>query len=232
MSLTESPLMKSTHVSPPELLINGPPLADCTIVLAHGAGAPMDTDFMNAFADALADRSLRVVRFEFPYMAAFRGSGKRRPPDRPPILRETWIQVVRSLDTDKLVIGGKSMGGRIASLIADEAGVSGLVCLGYPFHPPGTPDRLRTEHLQTLQTPTLILQGERDALGNRDEASGYDLSSQIEIRWLPDGDHSFKPRKASGRTAEENWQNGVELVDAFVKSLPHGRTRTARRGHP
>jgi hypothetical protein len=154
-------------------------------------------------------------------MAEFRSSDKRRPPDRAPILHETWIHVVRSLNTGRLVIGGKSMGGRIASLIADDAGVSGLVCLGYPFHPTGKPHRLRTEHLRTLHTPTLIVQGECDALGNKDEVSGYDLSSQIEIRWLPDGDHSFKPRKASGRTAEENWQDGIELVDAFVKSLPN-----------
>ena len=212
----------------PELLVNGPSPADCTIVLAHGAGAPMDTDFMNAFAEALADRGLRVVRFEFPYMAERRNSGKRRPPDRMPILRGTWIQVVDSLHADRLVIGGKSMGGRIASLIADDAGVSGLVCLGYPFHPPGKPDRLRIEHLQTLYTPTLIVQGERDALGNKNEVSGYDLSSEVELRWLPDGDHSFKPRRASGRTAEENWSDGVEAVHAFVTSVrigPIGRRR-------
>ena len=221
--------MKSAHVSPPELLINGPSRADCTIVLAHGAGAPMDTDFMNTFAETLADRGLRVVRFEFPYMAERRRSGKRRPPDRAPILRGTWIQVVDSLDAERLVIGGKSMGDRIASLIADDVGVSGLVCLGYPFHPAGKPDRLRIEGLETIQTPTLIVQGERDTLGNKDEVSGYRLSSKIKIRWLPDGDHSFKPRKVSGRTTEENWQDGIEVVDAFVKSLPIGRRRHRAR---
>ena len=217
--------MKREYVSLPELLVNGPSRADCTIVLAHGAGAPMDTNFMNAFAEALADRGLRVVRFEFPYMAERRSSGKRRPPNRAPILRETWIQVVDSLRAERLVIGGKSMGGRIASLIADDAGVSGLVCLGYPFHPAGKPDRLRIEHLETIHTPTLIVQGERDTLGNKDEVRSYDLSREIEIRWLPDGDHSFKPRKVSGRTAEENWQDGVEAVDAFVKTLPIGKRR-------
>ena len=210
------------NVNLPELLVNGTNRADCTIVLAHGAGAPMDTDFMNAFANALADGGLRVVRFEFPYMAERRRSGKRRAPDRAPVLRDTWLRVVDSLHADKLVIGGKSMGGRIASLIADDAGVSGLVCLGYPFHPAGKPDRLRVEHLETLRTPTLIVQGERDSLGSRGEVSNYDFSSEIEICWLTDGDHSFKPRKASGRTAEENWQQGVEAVGAFVKSLPLG----------
>lgn len=216
--------MKGAAVNLPELLIDGPSRSARTIVLAHGAGAPMDTDFMNAFAQALAGRDLRIVRFEFPYMAARRSSGRRRPPDRAPILREVWTRVVNSLDADSLIIGGKSMGGRVASLIADDAGVSGLVCLGYPFHPPGKPDRLRIEHLQVMRTPTLIVQGDRDALGKKDEVHGYDLSSAIEIRWLPDGDHSFKPRKTSGRTSQENWQEGVEAVDAFVKSLPVGNT--------
>jgi predicted alpha/beta-hydrolase family hydrolase len=210
------------NVALPELLINGTSRAECTIVLAHGAGAPMDTDFMNAFANALAARGLRVVRFEFPYMAERRRSGKRRAPDRAPVLRETWLRVVESLRPARLVIGGKSMGGRIASLVADDAGVSGLVCLGYPFHPAGKPDRLRVEHLETLRTATLIVQGERDSLGSKGEVSRYDLSSAIKICWMTDGDHSFKPRKASGRTAEENWQQGIEAVSAFVTSLTRG----------
>jgi hypothetical protein len=84
---------------------------------------------------------------------------------------------------------------------------------------------LRIERLETIRTPTLIVQGERDTLGNKDEVNSYDLSSEIKIRWLPDGDHSFKSRKVSGRTAEENWQDGVEAVDAFAKSLPIGRRR-------
>ena len=110
------------------------------------------------------------------------------------------------------------MGGRIASLIADEANVAGLVCLGYPFHPSGKPDKLRTEHLNTIKTPTLIIQGERDALGNKDEVAGYELSKKIKIHWLPDGDHSFKPRKASGRTLEENWTDGFPSQPASTRT--------------
>ena len=204
---------------PPELLINGPRQADGTIVLAHGAGAAMDTDFMDAFADGLADRDLRVVRFEFPYMEQSRTTGKRRPPDREPKLRETWLQVIDSIKANRLIIGGKSMGGRIASLIADDAKVAGLVCLGYPFHPSGKPDRLRTEHLKTLQTPTLIIQGERDALGNRDEVGGYELSTKIQVHWLPDGDHSFKPRKASGRSLDDNLADAIAAVADFLDAL-------------
>ena len=119
----------------PELLLNGPKASSTSIALAHGAGAGMATPFMNYFATGLADGGFRVVRFEFPYMASRSKTGKKRPPDREPVLRETWLKVVEMLGHKRLVIGGKSMGGRIASLVADEAQVAGLVCLGYPFHP-------------------------------------------------------------------------------------------------
>jgi uncharacterized protein len=201
-----------------DLLIDGPDRGT-TIILAHGAGAPMDSDFMEALARGLAAHDLRVVRFEFPYMAERRRSGKKRPPDREPVLREKWLEVIAAVDGETVIIGGKSMGGRIASLVADEAGVAGLVCLGYPFHPVGKPDNLRIEHFRSLRTPTLIVQGERDPFGNPAEVSRYDLSATVTIHWLPDGDHSFKPRKASGRTAEENWAEGIEQVHKFVDNV-------------
>ena len=128
----------------PELLIDGSRRAPHSIVLAHGAGAGMDSEFMNAFAKGLAEGGLRVVRFEFPYMRMRRRTGKRRPPDREPVLREAWHAAIESLDTDKVIVGGKSLGGRIASLIADEMRAVGLICLGYPFHPAGKPERLRS----------------------------------------------------------------------------------------
>src|SRR5262249_18414712 len=150
--------------------------AKCTIALAHGAGAGMDSPFMAYFANELGNKGYRVVRFEFPFMASKRRTGKGKPPDREQVLRETWLKVIEKLGSKGLVIGGKSMGGRIASLVADEAGVAGLVCLGYPFHPVGKADRLRVEHLQKLKTPTLIVQGERDSFGGREEVAGYTLS--------------------------------------------------------
>jgi predicted alpha/beta-hydrolase family hydrolase len=207
-----------------DLLVDGPSDAPMTIALAHGAGAAMDTPFMTFFATLLADRGFRVVRFEFPYMDAYRKTGKRKPPDREPVLRETWLRVVEQVGPTNLVIGGKSMGGRIASLIADEAGVAGLVCLGYPFHPVGKPEQLRVKHLQTIKTRTLILQGERDPFGNWEEVAKYKLSRAVTIKWLVDGDHSFKPRKSSGRTEEQNWQEAVEGIADLVEfpRRPHG----------
>ena len=203
----------------PQLLLEGPKKAAWTIALSHGAGAGMDTPFMNAFAAGLVERGCRVARFEFPYMAEYRKTGKRKPPDREPVLRETWLKVVDMLGKDRLVIGGKSMGGRIASLIADEAGVAGLVCLGYPFHPTGKPDRLRIEHLKTIVTKTLICQGTRDAFGDQAEVADYRLSSAVRIHWLEDGDHSFKPRKSSGRTEEQNWREAIGEIAKFLGGL-------------
>ena len=202
-----------------DLLLDGPKNAKWTIALAHGAGAGMETPFMNAFAAGLAERGYRVARFEFLYMAGYRKTGNKKPPDREPVLRETWLKVVDMLGKDHLVIGGKSMGGRIASLITDEAGVAGLVCLGYPFHPTGKPERLRIEHLKTIVTKALICQGTRDPFGSEAEVAGFHLSPAIRIQWLEDGDHSFKPRKSSGRTEEQNWEEAIGAIAAFVAGL-------------
>jgi len=202
-----------------ELLQEGPENAP-RVVLAHGAGAPMDSGWMNAFAGGLAAAGMRVVRFEFPYMRQRRESGVRRGPDRMPVLEQAWRDVVTSLgDPAGLVIGGKSMGGRVASRVADELGVSGLVCLGYPFHPPGSPERLRTAHLADLRTPTLILQGTRDPFGTPPEVESYELSASIRVHWLEDGDHSFKPRVRSGRTERGNLEEAVAEAAAFVRRL-------------
>jgi predicted alpha/beta-hydrolase family hydrolase len=179
----------------------------------------MDSPFMNAVAQGLGEKGIRVARFEFPYMRQKRETGKSKPPDREPALREAWLQVIAELGGgEKLVIGGKSMGGRMASLVADEAGVRGLVCMGYPFHPVGKPDRLRTAHLAALRTPALIVQGTRDTFGTPEEVSGYSLSPAIRTVWLPDGDHSWKPRASSGRTEAQNREDGIAAVAGFVNA--------------
>ncbi|MEQ8246499.1 MAG: dienelactone hydrolase family protein [Alphaproteobacteria bacterium] len=203
-----------------DFLIDGEKDAPRTVVLAHGAGAPMDSPFMAAVAGGLADRGVRVVRFEFPYMAHRRARGGRKGPDRAPVLMETWREVIARLGrAERLVIGGKSMGGRIATMIADEQKVAGLVCFSYPFHPAGRPQSTRTEHLRSLETPTLILQGTRDPLGNREDVDGYELNSTIALHWLEDGDHDLKPRKASGRTHAQNLDAAVEAAARFVLGL-------------
>jgi uncharacterized protein len=204
-------------MSQDELLIDGPSDAAHTLVLAHGAGAPMDSPFLNRVSAGLAARGVRVVRFEFPYMARRRSAGGRGAPDRPAVLMASWKDVVERLGGGpRTFIGGKSMGGRIASMVADEVSARGLVCLGYPFHPPGAPSKLRTAHLETLRTPTLIIQGSRDAFGSREEIATYRLSPAIRIVFLEGGDHSFKPPARSGRTEEKNLAEAIAHVGDFV----------------
>ncbi len=202
------------------MLRDGPRTARVTLMLAHGAGAPMDSPFMNVIARGVARRGIRVLRFEFPYMAARRKGGRGGAPDREPVLIDAWRSAIASVrDAEKLVIGGKSLGGRIASMVADEAGVAGLVCLGYPFHPPGNPARARIAHLEHLRTPALIVQGTRDSFGRPDEISHYPLSRSIRIVWIEDGDHSFRPRASSGRTEAENLNQAVARVSEFIEGL-------------
>lgn len=191
------------------MIFDGPQSAPATILLAHGAGAPMDSASMTAVAQALASEGLRVARFEFGYMAA-RRDGIRKPPPRAETLMPEYFAAIHALRLrGPLVIGGKSMGGRVASMIADEAhaggSIVGLLCLGYPFHPPAKPAQTRTAHLAGLKTPALIFQGTRDEFGTREDVAGYDLSPQIEIVWLEDGDHDLKPRKTvSGFSAADH----------------------------
>ena len=201
-----------------DLLIVGPKQKNApTFVFAHGAGAPMDHAFMNQIAEGLAKRKIRVVRFEFPYMAQRRQTGAKKAPNRAPILEQTWLEVIDNLGTDRLVIGGKSMGGRIASMVAGRAGVAGVVCLGYPFHPPGNADKLRIEHLKDIPVPVLIVQGERDTFGDRSEVTTYPLGRKVKVQWLTDGDHGFKPRKSSGVTLEENIETAIGLTAEFIE---------------
>lgn len=200
-------------------LTNGKPLKG-TIVLAHGAGAGADHPFMETFAKGLANRGFRTVRFNFPYMAKRMEDGKKRPPDRAPKLLDAYEAVLRNLDLEgkPLIIGGKSMGGRIASmLVADkkDLGIDALVCLGYPFHAPGKPDRVRTEHFPDIEVPTLIVQGERDPFGGTSLVAGMTLPPNMTVHWAPDGNHDLSPRKASGHTAESNWAAAIEAIADF-----------------
>lgn len=208
-----------------DFLIDGPANADLTILLAHGAGAPMDSTSMNAATAALVVEGFRVARLEFGYMAARRTSGTRKPPPKAEkLIPEYRAAVARLGATGPLIIGGKSMGGRVASMVADDllsrGAITGLLCLGYPFHPPGKPENLRTQHLTELKTPALICQGTRDEFGTREEVARYALSGNIRILWLDDGDHDLKPRKTlSGFSTADHLKTMAKTVKAWSAEI-------------
>ena len=209
----------------PSFLLTGPQGAPVTLLLAHGSGAPMDSPAMNAAAVALATEGLRIARFEFSYMAARRTTGTRKPPPKAETLNPEFRAAVEALQaTGPLVIGGKSMGGRVASMVADElyaqGKIAGLLCLGYPFHPPEKPAQLRTAHLMELTTPALICQGTRDPFGTHEEVPGYGLPENIRMLWLEDGDHDLKPRKSvSGFSAADHLATMARTVRAWSEAF-------------
>ena len=190
------------------------------LILAHGAGSPMDSDWMNELTLLLDQKGIRVARFEFPYMARRRKEGVRSPPDPLPILLNSWRSVIESLknQSSSIFIGGKSMGGRIATMVANEFDILGLICLGYPLHPPGKViNNKRIQCLQEVSRPTLILQGERDSMGSFDKLSTSHLSPTVQTKCIPSGDHSFKPLKKSGITLKQNLELAAETIVSFIK---------------
>jgi predicted alpha/beta-hydrolase family hydrolase len=211
-----------------QLLDNGPIDAPARLILAHGAGAPMTSSFMETFARLLAECGIAVTRFEFGYMAMRRTGGKRRPPPKAELLKPEYLATVAMVAGamprgQKLLLGGKSLGGRVASLIADDlyraSRVSGLVCVSYPFHPPNKPAELRTAHLAALACPTLIVQGERDPFGSRAEVDDFTLSTAIRFHWAADGDHDLAPRRRLGHTRRDNLEAAAAAVADFARSL-------------
>ncbi|RJX67528.1 alpha/beta hydrolase [Vibrio sinensis] len=217
------PLVPSSlqrHTLQEHLLVNGKG-ADGTLeqpvfIFAHGAGADMNHDFMAKVAQGVAAKGICVVRFNFPYMIKRAEDGKRRPPDRAPKLLEAYQQVLAQFASHKVVIGGKSMGGRMASLLEEDERVAGIACVGFPFHPPGKPEKYKGDHLARMSKPCLILQGERDIFGNQTEVNTFDFSSLIQVQFIPDGDHSMKPRKRSGFTEQQNIEQVVDSLAAFI----------------
>lgn len=207
-----------------EFLKNESKRPRASLLLAHGAGAPMDTPFMEAFASGLSGRNIHVVRFEFAYMAERRDGGSKRPPPRIEKLIEEYRSTVEGLSGEgPLFIGGKSLGGRVASVISqelhDDGQIAGLLCLGYPFHPPGKPEKLRTAHLLEMTVPALIAQGERDPFGSREDIATYKLPPSITMHWAVDGNHDLKPRKSSGVSAEDNWSAAADTIAIWIADL-------------
>ncbi|WP_068976824.1 MULTISPECIES: alpha/beta family hydrolase [Aeromonas] len=203
-----------------DVLREGAVDAPVRILLAHGAGAGMDHAFLAELSRLLAGPEIEVVRFNFPYMTKRAQDGKRRPPDRQPLLLEHWRQMVREFAHPRLFLTGKSMGGRMAAELYHDGGdamnAAGLLILGYPFHPPAKPDRWRGDVLKQIKVPTLLLQGERDTFGSRAELAEFPFSPNVSVHWLTDGDHGFKPRKVSGVSEQENMQYAADTIKHFV----------------
>jgi len=203
------------------------------IIFAHGAGADMHHDFMEQITVIFNQANINVLRFNFPYMDRRLDTGKRYPPDRMPKLLDCFTTVIEEAiqnsvidDNDKpelpLFIGGKSMGSRVASTLAGDediaSDIQGVFCFGYPFHPPKKPEKLRLEPLQDTLKPIVIVQGERDTLGCEKEITDYQLSNLCQLVFLPDGDHSLKPRVKSGFTYQQHMKSAVESIVSFIES--------------
>ncbi|AQQ03091.1 alpha/beta hydrolase [Roseibium algicola] len=202
-----------------------PPVA--TLLLAHGAGAAMDSTFMNKLAAALASQGIAAARFEFAYMAGRRTGGPKKPPPRADKLIaefQTALQSVLSQSDGPLLIGGKSMGGRVAAMLAGGGSLpgraKGVACFGYPFHPTGKADaEWRLQPLQDAKRPVLVLQGDRDPFGSKAELDEVTLPAHVSLTYLEDGNHDFGPRGKSPATLDGNIKLAAEAVRAFVDRL-------------
>lgn len=235
MTETTPPIL--TADSPFDFLITEPALPPkAVIMLAHGAGAPMDSAFMERMSGFLNERGLVVVRFEFSYMARRRVDGKRRPAGRADRWLHHYRRAVDELiegedwrpewDDLPLVIGGKSMGGRLAAMLAGDEelnlAVKAVVVLGYPFHPQGKsePEHWRLEPLQQSLLPILICQGERDNFGWWDEIEAIDLPPQVTLQWITDGSHDLGPTGKSEATLKSNLEKAANLTAEFAANPP------------
>ena len=219
-------MQKPSHIAVKEFLVNSPEKEPKGILLlAHGAGRGAASPFLDKIAQGAVNSGVRVVRFNFPYMEKMLQTGKRISPNSGSVLRKCFNDMVshciehEQVPSKYIIVGGKSMGARAASMIADKHQVGGVVCLSYPFHPPRKPEPLRITHLQSIQTPTLICQGERDPNGRREEVEQYSLSKSVQFHWLADGDKNFIPRKTSGRNQEENMADAMEAINGCMDDL-------------
>ena len=215
---------ENTYVSAALDLPDGP-AREVAVLLAHGAGAPLDSTFLRTMAADLCQRGLAVMRFHYPYMERRAREGRTRPPDRRPVLEAVHRAAALHLRTrfprHRLVLAGKSLGGRIASLLAAKGeDCDGLVFFGYPLHPPRKPDKKRSEHFPAIAQPALFLQGTRDPLCDLELLAPAleTFGGVATLRTIEGGDHSFEVLKRSGRTTEEAWAELGEHVDAWLRA--------------
>lgn len=214
-------IIKSSEQETPNISVIENYVADANalVILAHGAGADKSSEFMQIMAELLNKHNINVLRFNFAYMDKRLADNKRYPPERMPKLLTCLQTVLEHVGTRlPLFLAGKSMGGRVAATIVENKldKVKGVMCLGYPFHPQKQPEKLRLDPLQKTKLPILIVQGERDALGNKSEINDYQISSLCEISFLADGDHTLKPRIKSGYTHQQHLLSTVRLMHKFI----------------
>lgn len=197
-------------------LLNPSGKAKIGVVLAHGAGAGMDSDFMIYFHQRIAEAGYPSLRFNFPYMQA----GKRSP-DPQPILVACFRRAIQQISVEKLVIGGKSMGGRIASYLGAEERVAGLFFLGYPLHPPGKPEQLRDAHLYSIRKSMFFASGTKDPFAREDlfEQTIKRLGKHATTHLIEDGGHSFEVPKRSGRSKDEILQTVCEFLLIWLRTI-------------
>ena len=192
--------------------------AGIRLILGHGAGAGQASSFMVRFASTLAARGIDTVTFNFLYTEQ-----RRRVPDRNDKLEACRDGVVGGKPREKLVIGGKSMGGRIASQVAsaDGGGIAGLVLLGYPLHPPGQPEKLRTKHLPGITAPMLLVQGSRDTFGTPAELKPHfgQLKAPVDLYVVEGGDHSFKVPKGLGPSQDRVYEMVLDEIERWLHRL-------------
>lgn len=200
--------------------------AKAVCILAHGAGAPMDSTFMTHMSSALVAQGIHVIRFEFAYMAQRRTGGSKRPPPKLPILVDEFACVcaevlnIPEMSGLPLYIGGKSMGCRVATLLGAStllpSDIQGVVCFGYPFHPVKQPEKTRIDHLSAVSVPLVVVQGTRDALGNLDDTQQYTLPPHLHLEWLETADHDFVPLKRSGFTQAQCIERAACIASDFM----------------
>jgi hypothetical protein len=194
------------------------PVGAPVLVLAHGAGAPMDSPFLQSLAGLLADEGVRVGRFEFAYMAG-RRSGRRKPPPRADVLDAEFLAVLERVP-GRVCIGGKSMGSRAACRVAGRLGVrrvAGVVCFGFPFHPPGKPEAVRNDLAAAGDAPVLVIQGERDPFGTRAEVEAMRLQTTVTLSWIEMANHDLAPPKTAAVTKPEALALAARSAANFVR---------------
>jgi len=197
------------------ILLTPPKNKNVGVILAHGAGSDMNSGFLSYFHEKLADAGYPSLKFNFPYMQ----SG-RKVPDAQPVLTAIYRKAIEAMPSPKVVIGGKSMGGRISSYVADEKKVSGLIFLGYPLHPPGKTEQLRDEHLYKINKPMLFVSGTRDPFARNDllSATLKKIGEKSTLYPIENGGHSFEvPKKLGSR--DQIWEEVLRKIEEWLKTI-------------